>query len=46
LLQVIAFERVMAVIAVETTILVSKPLAGVSLELAKECQGPFRCSEG
>ena len=41
LVQVIAFERVMIVIAVETIVLVFGPLAGVSLQLPMECQGLF-----
>ena len=41
LLQVKAFGRVVAVIVMETAVLVSRPLAEVSLQLAKECQGPF-----
>ena len=41
LLQVIAFKRVVAMITVETTVLVSRPLARVSLPLTRECQGSF-----
>ena len=41
LLQVIAFRCVVAMTAVEMTLLVSKPLARVSLPLARECQGSF-----
>ena len=31
----------MTVVEVETTVLVSRPFARVSLQLAKECQGSF-----
>ena len=41
LLQIIAFGRVMAVIAVETVVLIPRPLAGISFQIARECQSPF-----
>ena len=41
LLQVIAFRCVVAMIVVEMTALLSRPLARVSLPLARECQGSF-----
>ena len=41
LLEIVALGCVVAVIAVETVVLVSRPFAGVSLQLAYECQGPF-----
>jgi len=31
----------MTMIMMETAVLVSRPLAGVSLQLARECQGSF-----
>ena len=41
LLQVIAFRHVVAMITVVTIVFVSRPLAKVSLPLARECQGSF-----
>ena len=39
MLQVIAFRHVMTMILMRTTILVSGPLAGISLQLARLRQG-------
>ena len=39
LLQIVTFRRVMTVVTVETTVLVSRPLVRVSFQLARPCQG-------
>ena len=41
LLQVITFGHIVVVIAVEMAVLVSRSFAGVTFQLAKECQGSF-----
>ena len=41
LLQVIAFRCVVIVISVEMAIFIPGSLAGISLQFARECQGPF-----
>ena len=41
LLKVIAVKCVITVVAVEMTVLISRSLARVSLQLASECQGSF-----